>query len=803
MTSIFPPLKSFKQVPKPLTTILCQVAIMLQALTPGPNTSTSANDFFQSDRDLEASLARNAKQLQYAEKGAPIRLPSKVLAILFPSSQLHGNTVFVGESGHVARRVDFATGKGDLAFKGHAGPVTCLALAGRDQERLYTGSWDKTLRGWDARSGDCVVVMKAHADFVKCVLVLPAGLFPGSGGVGGEERILSGSSDATIRCWEGGSGDGAGKLLGTWKGHGRAVESLVLGAEDGGDDGTDRTGGNWVVYSGSSDTKIGRWDPVTGELKSMLEGHLTSVYGLWLEEGDLWSVSADKTARRWDLKSWLPDTTLEHPDFVKCAVVVGGVVVTGSRDENIRTGKLVKVIEAHFGEVSCMAQHDGKLWTGSLDGTVRRWELSELMQPDPDPAEELQVLGTEALAPDAKGDAFKMSAEEEAELAELMGDDAKGEISWLAEAAGSLGDMGTLLPLLVSLSNNGQISITASLVFGGLFNISLGFFFREPLCVQPMKAIAAVAIASHLTLPQVMAAGLCVSSLVMILSLTRTLSIANRLIPLPLMRGIQLGTGIQLIVNGCNQILAGNYWRWEGMQWSNNLVIAFAAFVLAMLCFKMRRNPTAIVLFVYGVVIALVRVYATDHVTVPGIGPSFIAPFVPSGADFRVAFINAALGQLPLTILNSVVATSNLAQDLFPGAQRGPVAPTITGVGVFVGMMNLISAWFGCIPYCSGSGGLAAQHRFGARTGWSVVMLGVFKIAMGLIFGAALPPILAKFPTVILGIMLVMAGVELASVAKDVGGTDPGAQNRFVVTLITGCVVAGFANDGVGFIAGS
>ena len=57
----------------------------------------------------------------------------------------------------------------------------------------------------------------------------------------------------------------------------------------------------------------------------------------------------------------------------------------------------------------------------------------------------------------------------------------------LSELSGSLGDLGTLLPILVTLSIAGQISLTSSLIFGGLWNIVSGLMFRIPMCVQPMK----------------------------------------------------------------------------------------------------------------------------------------------------------------------------------------------------------------------------------------------------------------------------------------------------------------------------
>jgi hypothetical protein len=57
----------------------------------------------------------------------------------------------------------------------------------------------------------------------------------------------------------------------------------------------------------------------------------------------------------------------------------------------------------------------------------------------------------------------------------------------LSEISGSLGDLGTLLPLMVALVVNNSISLSATLVFSGLWNILTGIFFGIPLPVQPMK----------------------------------------------------------------------------------------------------------------------------------------------------------------------------------------------------------------------------------------------------------------------------------------------------------------------------
>jgi hypothetical protein len=57
----------------------------------------------------------------------------------------------------------------------------------------------------------------------------------------------------------------------------------------------------------------------------------------------------------------------------------------------------------------------------------------------------------------------------------------------LAEISGSLGDLGTLLPLMIALAINNSISLSTTLVFSGLWNILTGVVFGIPLPVQPMK----------------------------------------------------------------------------------------------------------------------------------------------------------------------------------------------------------------------------------------------------------------------------------------------------------------------------
>ena len=64
----------------------------------------------------------------------------------------------------------------------------------------------------------------------------------------------------------------------------------------------------------------------------------------------------------------------------------------------------------------------------------------------------------------------------------------------LQELGGALGDLGTLVPLVVALVLVNGLNATSVLVGVGVFYIVSGIYFRLPMPVQPLKAVAAIAI---------------------------------------------------------------------------------------------------------------------------------------------------------------------------------------------------------------------------------------------------------------------------------------------------------------------
>ncbi|MCL5280156.1 MAG: putative sulfate/molybdate transporter [Planctomycetes bacterium] len=353
------------------------------------------------------------------------------------------------------------------------------------------------------------------------------------------------------------------------------------------------------------------------------------------------------------------------------------------------------------------------------------------------------------------------------------------------EVAGSLGDLGTFLPLLVGMASQNGLNFAAALFFAGLFNILTGLTFSIPMAVQPMKAIAAVALTEGLTVPQILAAGATVSVVILMLGVTGLIDWLNRVIPKSVVRGLQLALGLSLLMKGMQMVAGTNQWFAP-----DSYLTGLLSALVVLLLFFSRKVPAALVLFGVGLVLAV-----WTHPGVAGsLGVGFTLPSwsPPAWEDFVTAFSKAALPQIPLTTLNSVIAVCALSADLFPDRRAEP-----RRVAVSVGMMNLVACWFGGMPMCHGAGGLAGQYRFGARTNGSILFLGAVKMLLALFIGTSLMALCRAFPASVLGVMLAFSGMELALVCRD----QTSRADAFAM-LLTAAACLGLNNIALGFLLG-
>ncbi len=353
------------------------------------------------------------------------------------------------------------------------------------------------------------------------------------------------------------------------------------------------------------------------------------------------------------------------------------------------------------------------------------------------------------------------------------------------EVSGSLGDMGTFIPLVVGMSITNGLDFTSALFFAGFFNVITGLIFSIPMAVQPMKAIAAVAISENLRVEQILAAGIWTSAIILFLGLTRLIDVVDKIIPKPVVRGLQLGLGLQLIEKGV-QLIQDTRAIW-GL---DSIAVGVIGFAVVLALANSSRIPTALVLFVLGLGLAIISRPDVVHTLRLGIHlPHWVHL---SWEDFRSSFFRAAIPQIPLTTLNSVIAVCALSTDLFPDQPARPRA-----VATSVGLMNLFGAWFGAMPMCHGAGGLAGQYRFGARTSASILFLGAVKMALAVFLGGSLLTLLHIYPKAILGVLLGISGLELALVARD-----QTSRSAATITLATAAGVLALRNTATGFAIG-
>lgn len=349
------------------------------------------------------------------------------------------------------------------------------------------------------------------------------------------------------------------------------------------------------------------------------------------------------------------------------------------------------------------------------------------------------------------------------------------------EFSGSLGDLGLFLPLVVAMTIACDLNIGVILILAGLMNVITGLLFHQPIPVQPMKAIAAVVITEGLVQNELIAAGLLVGVLTLVFS--GVIDRINQFIPKAVVRGIQLGIGLKLAMTGVKWVSGLTLIGWDSIV----LAVAIACLLIT---FINRKQPGLLYIFLIGFIFLYFKqpkVFSELSLS----WPNFYWHW-PTRAAWSGGLLKGALPQIPLTLLNSVVALCALSSEYFPGRGIQP-----RKIAISIGLMNLFCVPLGGIPMCHGAGGLAAQYRFGARTGGSVIILGTLKIVVGFLFGGALLGLLQSYPMAVLGPMLIFAGIELARSSKDVIGDTRG----LMIALVTAIFILA-VNTLAGFLVG-
>lgn len=342
------------------------------------------------------------------------------------------------------------------------------------------------------------------------------------------------------------------------------------------------------------------------------------------------------------------------------------------------------------------------------------------------------------------------------------------------ELAGSVGDIGTDFPLIVAIIIAARLHTPSVLIVFGLMQILTGLIYRMPMPVQPLKVMATIVIAQQIGGNILLGAGLSIGIVMLVLSATGLLTKISELVPKAVTRGIQLGLGINL------SLLA--FQKYIPNLGVNGFILALFAFSIIIAFIDNQKYPASIFVLLLG---ALYTFFFDNSSIIfkNAIGINLLQLNLPSIEDITKGFLLLALPQIPLSIGNSIIATKQVAHDLFP--DREPI--TIKKIGLTYSFMNLLIPFFSGIPTCHGSGGMIGHYTFGGRTGGSVIIYGLFYVFIGMIFGSAFDSVVKIFPLPVLGVILVFEGFSLILLVRDLLNK----QKDFVIAILVGIIAAG------------
>jgi len=338
----------------------------------------------------------------------------------------------------------------------------------------------------------------------------------------------------------------------------------------------------------------------------------------------------------------------------------------------------------------------------------------------------------------------------------------------LSEINGGLADIASILPLITSpLFHNVSSPI---LFWNGIQCILLASIYNYPICVQPMSAISALALTHNYSMEEVWCAGLFVSICVFLLSQFVSLHKLVSTIPSSLLNGLVAGIGLSIVIKG--------YALVKGDATITHVTLTILTSCLLSLRFISVCKTWPILTVI---VIVTTSIFCSWNASSP-----VSTLFVSDGHTWGEGILHMGLSQLPLTLLNSVVVTSEVTN-----ISAGKLGTSILA-------QNIACMSLGSFPSCHGASGILWQQTCGAMTKWSVIVGGVIKCLVACLVS------FSNFPIAVTGVMFMFTGLEMVN-----KGSFPTPQKDLVRVTMDDVLVyhvtmvsVGVANAWIGLMVG-
>lgn len=327
-----------------------------------------------------------------------------------------------------------------------------------------------------------------------------------------------------------------------------------------------------------------------------------------------------------------------------------------------------------------------------------------------------------------------------------------------SEFYGAVGDLGTTIPLAFLLVISAGYSAASIFFLWGLAYVAVGWYYKVPVSVQPLKAMTVIAVTTGLSSAMLSSTAVLYGLLFIVLAHSGLIKWLHQWFSKAIIRGIQIGIGLLLAYKSW-QLISENTLFLNGSGDIGYWMYALVVVVLTALIISLKWLNRTVALELIMLSIAISFLIGVSTVPASGSGVAWQWS-LPDWSPWWNILTLLVIPQLPLTLGNAVYAANDACHEFWPNRSE---KVNTTKLASSIGLINMGIGLLGGFPICHGAGGIAAHKRFSGKTGGTVIIIGIIFILIAL--SGSLSTVLFLIPIPILGVLLLFDSWQMIKFA--------------------------------------